>query len=197
MYKAVQKATKSSPYGAGRFLPKDEISKLGASEIREALCVSRKGPMGMEIHGDYSRIFATLCLMKRPTKIRIFLEKQVQDTDLPLQEATVAGHNDKLRLLRSRRDDAIGCKQFLKEDDISAFLELQWIVLAPSFVGYDGATMPHKILRSNEVLPFLSSPKIIREGGFGQVSRIEIHPNHHSLAVSKPFIVMSNPANVA
>jgi hypothetical protein len=54
------------------------------------------------------------------------------------------------------------------------FCDCQWRFFAPVFL----TTEYSQDFKESEILPFLTMSRVSGEGAFGEVSRIEIHPNH-------------------
>lgn len=130
----------------------------------------------------YRKIFAILLLIGRSSKIWPFVEEGVCDADLPLVKVQWRDKCQDRWDLRCKRDSKAPLKCFKKwkRSRVAAFEEHQWDVLAPCFEKPDGDNVPHRELQPEEILPFTSWKKASEPGGFGQVYRVDIHPDHHS-----------------
>jgi hypothetical protein len=126
-------------------------------------------------------------LMKRPSKLRYFVESGVCDTHLPLDRVTYPKTSGELVdsfELRSRCDSNAPTVRLKRDDDMIEFEEKQWIVLAPIIEGANGTRVPHRKFYAETVLPYTNRTHAIKKGGFGEVFKAEIHPDHHSLTAS-------------
>ena len=140
-------------------------------------------PIVAEECASYRKILAILHLMKRPSKIRLFVKSGVCDSDLPLADASVSTGPSVFYGLRSEKSGSL--VRFKKRADAKEFLERQWSVLVPFFHCSDGTHVPHHDFESEVILPFLSHEETAKEGGSGKVYKIEIHPDHHSFKKQK------------
>jgi hypothetical protein len=116
--------------------------------------------------------------MRRPSKIRLFVNDGVCNSDLPLQEAPCPTASRSFCELRNPQSGS--SVRFKKRADAKEFLERQWSVLVPFFHGSDGTHIPHRDFGPEDILPFLSHEEAAKEGGSGKVFKVEIHPDHHS-----------------
>jgi hypothetical protein len=148
-----------------------KISRLMKSRVSADECTS------------YRKVLAILHLMKRPSKIRLFVKHRVCDSHLPLMEAPYPTGPRRYYELRSRREPGSSVR-FKKGAYANEFLERQWSVLVPFFQGSDGNHVPHDDFESDTILPFLHYEEK-RKGGSGEVFKVEIHPAHHSLKREK------------
>lgn len=133
---------------------------------------------------NYQRIFTILLFIGRTNRIWSFVKRKVSDVDLPL---VVVGRKDNGTLALQRHKGIqvpLGC---LKDQRvIEEFEKTQWRVLAPVLGDIEG----EKLLASAEwkdhvILPFERWEHMGRQGGFGSVYRVKIHPDHHNFAVSQ------------
>ena len=68
---------------------------------------------------------------------------------------------------------------------MARFEQRQWTVLAPFFARSNGKDNSHLELEPEEILPFTSWTVAADPGGFGQVYRVDIHPDHHAFNTTK------------
>jgi serine/threonine protein kinase len=131
---------------------------------------------------SYRKIFAILLLIERPAKIRSFVEKGVCDADLPLIKVPRTNRLPGSFKLRRKTavDLPLGCFKKWKDSTVARFEQWQWAVLAPFFARGTRKHAPHYSLQPQVILPFTSWEKVARRGGFGQVYKVEIHPDHHA-----------------
>ncbi|OIW24583.1 kinase-like protein [Coniochaeta ligniaria NRRL 30616] len=126
----------------------------------------------------YRGIFAILVLIGRPSRIRDFVEEEVCDADLPLEAPNKAKPWD----LRRKKvpDKPLHCFSRWRHNTVKSFEERQWTVYAP-FLGQDERRLPLFFqIPHRTVLPFTKWERKYPAGGYGQVYRAEIHPDHHA-----------------
>jgi hypothetical protein len=192
--KRIRNATAQS-YLRHRFIPHNRINELVTEdavqfELTKANLsmtkISRvmKPRVSADECTSYRKILAILHLMRRSSKIRLFVKERVCDSHLPLMEASCPAGPGKCYELRSGRVPGSSIR-FKKRADAKEFLERQWSVLAPFFQGSDGTYIPHNDFESEVILPFLSYEETAKEGGYGKVFKVKIHPDHHSLKREK------------
>lgn len=172
-----------SPHPHRYFLPSSRIYEVQGYDIETAVSKSRKTSIPVKNPERYRKIFFVLCLMKLPTKIRMFVEGQVDDEDLPLC-VTGTGLLGVSRVLKSQAGSYSRTVKFRWNWDAEDFCKRQWVVLAPIFKRTKSTKIPHCSLHDRAVLPFVDSGEDAREGSYGKVTRIEISPDHHNLTVS-------------
>jgi hypothetical protein len=158
-----------------------ELSKANRSMTK--ISRIRKSPIVAKECASYRKILAILHLMKRPSKIRLFVKYRVCDSDLPLIDAACPTGPRSFYELKSQKSGS--SVRFKKHADAIEFLERQWSVLVPFFHGSDGSHIPHNNFGSDVILPFISLEETTKEGGSGRVIKVEIHPDHHSLKKEK------------
>jgi hypothetical protein len=158
-----------------------ELSKANRSMTK--IVRIRKPPIVAEECASYRKILAILYLMKRPSKIRLFVKHGVCDSDLPLREGSCPIGPRSFYELRSQKSGST--VRFKKPVHAIEFLERQWSVLVPFFHGSDGTHIPHNDFGSDVILPFISQEETATEGGSGKVFKVEIHPDQHSLRKEK------------
>lgn len=184
LFERFSRMTEESPHPHRPFLPSSKFRQIHVSDICTALQKSRRAPVQVEDPENYRKIFFVLCLLKLPTKIRKFIKCRVRDADLPLCVADSRGF---WKVLRSQDGSNTNIVKFKMRSDADDFCKRQWVVLAPKFEGCntDEKSIPHYDLNHRHVLPFKPNFEIKREGSYGEVTRVEIFPDHHSLAVSR------------
>ena len=149
--------------------------RLSHSRSRSAPELS-KHPSG----GTYRMIFAILVFIRQPLGIWSFIEEGVCDADLPLEEKHPRENGNSRLDLRSKRNPyaPVQCFQNWENGAIKDFAEHQWAVLAPVFEKSEEECVPHLKLHPKHILPFTWKP--LERGGFGQVYKTSIHPDHHN-----------------
>ncbi|CAN9277868.1 unnamed protein product [Alternaria alternata] len=145
----------------------------------------RKDPITIEDGGPYVKILAILYLIKKPTKIRLFVQSGVCDRDLPLEQDPRRDGPEGSYALRSRHNNQACTILFKRRDYAVDFLEHQWTVLAPTFVRNDAAVVPLVEIEPEVVLPFLSHQEVLKQGGSSKVFRTVIQPDHDLLGNTK------------
>lgn len=166
-----------------KFVPRTrfEVVLGGETAIRDFF-KTLKQPITPAIQHRLQAILVVLCLMGRPTKIKLFVESGVFDTDLPLVECPCLTGANGAKILQSRRTTSGPYVHFKKPADAEDFLRKQWSVLAWEFPNFDGI-VHHTDLEDGMILPYLTQKHVSRPGGFGDVYRVEIHPDHYSSKV--------------
>ncbi|KAJ8110946.1 hypothetical protein OPT61_g6344 [Boeremia exigua] len=179
-----------SPHPHRPFLRNSKFNEIHGSDVCTALEKSRKTRISVDDPQNYRRILFVLGLLKLPTKIRKFIKHGVCDADLPL---CIVGLWKNTRMLRSRDSLKTNTVKFgwLDAED---FCRRQWVVLPPKFgacksnaktdaktdAKSDTKVVPHYELDSKAAMPFKKT-SVIREGSYGEVTQVEIFPDHHSL----------------
>ena len=128
----------------------------------------------------FRKVFATLLLTDQADKISLFLNENVNDTDLALQK--VAADNA-FELRRSTAPDApLGCFQGWTLSDLEAFEKRQWLFLSPVFDKKQG--LKPLDLEDKRILPFTESTEHQLDdhfrGGNSEVFRVKLHPSHYN-----------------
>ena len=139
----------------------------------------------------FRKIFVILVLIEKTPAIIRFLEKDVNDSDLPLEKVE-RPHEKGSYDLRLSRNPTKRLKCFSKKWNqlhIRNFEEYQWMTLSPFFGKGGHKYVKHYPLQDQAILPFICTspgggPIAYRtqefEGGFGRVSKVDIHPDHHN-----------------
>jgi hypothetical protein len=181
----------------GRFLTPADIWSY-AHQVCSETKVSRgeKGKIK-----TFRKIFALLVLVGAVASIVLFLREDVSDLDLPLHPLQPHGH-----VGFCRRDDhgdptniPLSCfqkthwsslRQCVEQPkwspvELRNFQNFQWLMLAPFFSKGKHGDIMHYVLQDKHVLPFIGTNEIHdtlaeKTGGFGKVSMVQIHPEHHN-----------------
>jgi hypothetical protein len=189
---ALRNATVNSHRGK-TFLPDSQLNALVTDDVitfelskpKSSMKLLRFGkrPVIPEDCASYRRILAILYLMKRPSLITVFIKHKVRDTDLPLDKVLSPKAFRNVYELRSRHNRQAHYIHFKKHADAHEFWRKQWSVLVQTFADCNGSNVPHDDftdLEPETILPFLSKDPI-GMGGSGQVYKVRIHPEYHSL----------------
>ncbi|KAJ8130174.1 hypothetical protein O1611_g3457 [Lasiodiplodia mahajangana] len=137
----------------------------------------------------YLKIMAILILIERPSRIKLFIDSNVSDADLPL-ELVGQDASDSSTTWELRKADGhhvpLKCFEGWSYSTVKRFEELQWSFIAPYFRPAKRKTVPHYSFHPQTILPFkFVKTSNVSEGGFGRVYRVEIHPDHRGFANSK------------
>ncbi|KAK4237718.1 hypothetical protein C8A03DRAFT_15762 [Achaetomium macrosporum] len=155
---------------ANKRLADDEIHEYAARVCREAL------PGGTEV--SYKRMFAILLLNRRGWEIVLFVDGLICDAELPLKAVKVG---DELKMRRqSEPETDLPCLRNWDELEHRDFEEKQWRMLAPFLAKGDRRSAWFYQLSDQDVLPWTRKESSVREGGYGSISKVEIHPSHHN-----------------
>lgn len=175
-----------------KHLDADAHNKKVIAEYAKEICEETEyEENGIEKMKCFRKIFVILVLIEKTPAIIKFLEKDVNDSDLPLQKVErpyEKGAYD----LRLSRNPTKRLKCFSKKWNqlhIRNFEEYQWMTLSPFFGKGGHKDVKHYPLQDQVILPFRSACPRDRtstcgtqefEGGFGRVSKADIHPDHHN-----------------
>jgi hypothetical protein len=163
----------------------EEIARY-AEKICSETNVERRGRLKIK---SFRKIFALLVLVEATKSILQFLEDDVSDIDLPL---TLVKHNGIYGLCRrnsNSQDAGIPLKCLRRPKWSTTKLRLfeyyQWKLLAPFFFQDNSGDVKHYKLSDHHILPFMALNDMAeedaeREGGFGRVQMVGIHPDHHN-----------------
>ncbi|KAJ9148594.1 Kinase-like protein [Pleurostoma richardsiae] len=135
---------------------------------------------------SFRKIFAILLLIERPSKIWNFVEEGVSDADLPLVKIQRKSRPWTFKLRRKEaRHTSLQCFKGWRHSTIARFEEWQWAMLAPYFARGTRKDVKHYTLPDETILPFTSWENKREPGGFGQVYKVSIHPDHHNFGNQK------------
>lgn len=182
------------PEGEGRyFLPADAMEKFITIESIETelershaslLPSHTRHQVAVKILSVASRLFCILVLVQKAHFVCDFLRGDIDDNDLPF------GRDDKARKRRRPGNfrlcskllpnKPLECMSQWRSKWIKDFSREQWSVMTPHF--RNGSSVQHYVFDDNSVFPFTRDEERndVKEGGFGTVWEIEIHPAHHS-----------------
>lgn len=154
-------------------------SDADAASCAEYVC----GPKARPLYRNTSslrKIFATLVLINQTQLVFEFQKAGIKDKHLPLRK-----NYDETTLL-STNDDAkenVQLDFFAETGDpwvVAEFYDKQWAVYVP-FITRDpekDRACDYK-LDAETIMPWTNYPTNVDVGGYGDVRRIEIHPEHH------------------
>ncbi|RSL93552.1 hypothetical protein CEP52_013205 [Fusarium oligoseptatum] len=165
-----------------------------ADEYTRLIC--NPSPHRRSRHGNnskpesYLKIFAILVLIERVSSIGDFIKEGVDDSALPLRRVEVKSTRVPKFELRPRPQDSsrLACFKRWNQVQLMQFDDWQWTVMAPFFSrAVDGKVMRYRFPDST-ILPFSKEKRQPGdpfeeqefEGGFGKVSKVYIHPEHHN-----------------
>ncbi|CAM1502342.1 Fc.00g043260.m01.CDS01 [Cosmosporella sp. VM-42] len=132
---------------------------------------------------SFRKIFAILLLIGKPSKIVRFVEEGVSDDKLPLAKVTREHWRNSIDLhLKGFPEMPLRCFEALSRSQVVHFEKLQWSMLAPCFVL--DAEWPRQVrhydFKPDEIMPFTLWKQFGNSGGYGQVFKTKIHPDHHN-----------------
>ncbi|KAF3041971.1 hypothetical protein E8E12_009261 [Didymella heteroderae] len=148
----------------------------------------------------FRKIFATLVLAGTVTSIIRFLAEDISDIDLPLLPMHPSRGNGLCRRDAEGNPDNIplNCFQFptltksidqpeWSPSQLRSFQTYQWMFLAPFFSQGKHGDVIHYRLHDHHVLPYVSPDDLgdiqpEKQGGFGKVFMVRIHPDHHGFS---------------
>lgn len=144
---------------------------------------------------SFKKVFAILVLCEKPKAIPKFLEEEVSDQDLPLDKFTSSETSSNIfKLVRNGQSAELECFQGWTDTAVWRFEEWQWTTLAPSFRRSEDRHVEHSVFEDQIALPFIQdsrfpadrSPyqRLEFDGGFSNVFKVRIHPDHHNFCKS-------------
>jgi hypothetical protein len=166
-----------------KFVPRSRFeAALGGKVAIQELFKTIDRSISADRQRSLHKILIVLCLMDCPSKIRLFIDSGIYDTNLPLIECPCPTGVRDVKVLRSKGNMHGSYMSFKTAADTETFLKKQWSVLAWTFPEFD-RTVSHEDFEDEVILPYLSHKHIARKGGFGDVYKVEIHPDHCSSKV--------------
>lgn len=166
----------------GKSHTEDEIRSY-TSDICSEIIVERERGFKTQ---SFRKIFALLVILEATASIRLFLQDNVSDLDLPLVWPSNGGMKG---LCRKDADghslgEPLKCFSKWSRVKLRNFYEYQWKLLAPFFSKTGKGEVKHYPLREDHILPFVECNGVSEEdseksGGYGKVSMVQIHPDHH------------------
>ncbi|KAH6856090.1 kinase-like domain-containing protein [Chaetomium sp. MPI-CAGE-AT-0009] len=168
---------------------REELEKAGKSvtddEIKD---YARRACLGDDTKSSYRVIFAILVLIQRGWDIVLFIDERICDKDLPLKAVPVTGP-DAGSCSRMRRqngpDIPLAWLDHWTGVDHEYFEQNQWSMLAPFFARSNRRNAWLYELPEKTVLPWIMEDNAARQGGYAFVSKVKIHPSHHTFNVTK------------
>ncbi|KAE9363830.1 hypothetical protein N431DRAFT_390007 [Stipitochalara longipes BDJ] len=173
-------------------LDADAYNKKAIAEYARRICEEKEfGDNSTKKIRCFRKIFVILVLIEKTPAIIKFLEKDVNDSDLPLEKVErphEKGSYD-LRLSRNRTKRLKCFSKKWNQLHIRNFEGYQWTTLSPFFGKGGHKIVKHYPLQDQVILPFISAIRRDRssthntlefEGGFGRVFKVDIHPDHHN-----------------
>ncbi|KAF1924143.1 kinase-like protein [Didymella exigua CBS 183.55] len=159
------------------FLPSADLERLIAGNaVLSALSAAKREKPIIGSPVNYRRILAVLHLMKRPSKIHVFLTRGVCDADLPLEPLDDGSTIVRTLSLRSKNNKKAPTITFNRSEDAQGFCEQQWSVIAHKFTKLDRFYVR---LEKEIVLPYMEYRRTERGGGEGEIYLTRIHPDYH------------------
>ncbi|KAK4195607.1 hypothetical protein QBC40DRAFT_19175 [Triangularia verruculosa] len=112
-------------------------------------------------------------------RVQSFIDDRISDADLPLLIHTPSKRYELRSKLKPKT--RLKCFKSWEIDDRKRFESWQWVVRSPYFGRDKNAPtkIPCYVLPNSTILPVLSSERVGRRGGSGEVKRVEIHSDHH------------------
>lgn len=138
---------------------------------------------------SYRKIFALLVVIDSTKSIRQVLDEDVSDLDLPLTLVKYHGIAGLCRRDLASQSEGIPLeslrKPYLSLTKLKNFAEYQWKLLAPFFSQDVDSEVKHYKLNDKHILPFvplddMADEDTEREGGYGKVDLVDVHPDHHN-----------------
>ncbi|KAJ2990550.1 hypothetical protein NUW58_g2892 [Xylaria curta] len=129
------------------------------------------------------RFFATLVLIEQTSAILEVIEEGLYDWDLPLTlDRSHPGFPQLVRKGTGDRPEPVAFSQDWPPFQHESFFHCQWKSLSPyiEMRAQVGAKINHYPLDPSTILPITTISGPDRRGGFGSVSKIEIHPAHRN-----------------
>lgn len=157
------------------FLPEDEIEKIIRSNMVISTLRRSTAPIqSIDEPNRYKKILAVLYLMGRPSKLRLFVERRIRDTDLPLKLSHEAVDPKKI-ILSCEGSQSPSTIHFKRSEDAEAFYNYQWSVIPHRFTE---SNLPIR-LEDGRIVPFESYGNSVNKGAYGIIYKARVHPSYH------------------
>ncbi|GAP89950.1 putative protein kinase [Rosellinia necatrix] len=134
------------------------------------------------------KIFAILVLIEKVDAVQEFIREGIDDGDLPFENLELDGRTETFELGRKpgqgKSSYTLKCFSSFTQRNLVNFEDCQWAMLAPTFDRPRRKNVQHHNLKNQTILPFLEEEEV-SEGGFGRISRVKIHPDHHEFNKSE------------
>ncbi|KAI2628518.1 kinase-like protein [Hypoxylon sp. NC1633] len=201
---------------AKRFIPFDTLELARSPKLVEQALQNEVPPaeipglVNQICYNSFFRIFATLVLCEKVSRIRKFVQQGLDDSYLPFPTLEWGEDDDNLEIHPHKHSKEIGKdklnilfkdKEAWRQGDLDSFNKHQWWTIAP-FFHRQHSVIPHYVLEANDVLPFTEKRASLEEevesldedvkklvklqGGFGDVYIVNIHPAHYDFE-SQPY----------
>jgi hypothetical protein len=168
----IQQLRVSIDNGDRHFIPQRALYKLlTREEILRLVTTCNVAPYHVNelvetIVNGARRIFAILILLKGEER---FISRFVEFDDLQRSALDYKLPFSKERL-----------KFLVPVETVDDFYELQWEFVAPVF----SRGVAHRVLDSKIRLPFVCDEDTRKEGGFGHIYEVQIHPDYHKFTAT-------------
>ncbi|KAE8373556.1 kinase-like domain-containing protein [Aspergillus bertholletiae] len=153
------------------FIPRSVIdAEINEKSVRDILTEKgigselQRAELAKEIIQSSRKVFTILVMSRKVDHIKTFLDREIQDCNLPL----------KLDGNVLRTDQSKEILQDWEYNDLEELATKQWRVLAPVFKPGIHYNFPEA-----QILPFIGKGYAQSEGGNGRVSCEHIHADHH------------------
>ncbi|AEO69058.1 uncharacterized protein THITE_2026366, partial [Thermothielavioides terrestris NRRL 8126] len=152
-------------------------------EYASRICQEKQQPEDPD--PGFCKMFAILLLLDRGWEIVRFVDAGIGDAQLPLEAVYVDGPNAPPRMrLRGDPDKPLDCLSHWSIMTHERFEETQWAMLAPFLARGKPKEAWFYIFSDKVVLPWTKEERSGREGGYGWITKVEIHPSHHNFKVT-------------
>ncbi|KAK0621007.1 kinase-like domain-containing protein [Immersiella caudata] len=161
------------------------------SSVRAICSVKSDADAGTSAGRAYRKIFAMLVRMDKVYSIFKFIEEEVSDEELPLMQYIPPEETQGNSIQLRRKNDAtrpLKCFDGWKDKSVRHFFRDQWEMVSPFFAQGEHCNVRHYQLADADILPFTydshdeqgsNGQGLLERGGFGEVFKVQIHPDHH------------------
>jgi hypothetical protein len=165
----------------------DFLDPASRESLKHRICGTR----------SFKKIFALLTLVDKQSDIKLFVEQDVADNDLPLIKVPLEDSNlFKLSRRHSpcEASELLTCFDGWSPASVRIFEDWQWTTLAPTFECGERKNIKHVELLDKTPLPFTSDIQYgvdagTIHGGQSTVFKVNIHPAHHGFRESQVRIM--------
>lgn len=184
VYEELSRQLDTNAYG------REEIFKIAKDVCQETVLDEEENSNKQKIR-SFRKLFVVLVLINKTSAIIKFLANDINDSDLPLVKV-LRQHKKNSYTLRLSREPDRRLRCFGRSWDqlhIRNFDEYQWKTLSPFFSRGGHKEVKHYKFQKEVILPFLETSgekssltdcELSLKGGFGTISKIHIHPQHHN-----------------
>ncbi|KAL4978776.1 kinase-like domain-containing protein [Aspergillus desertorum] len=167
------------------FIPRSEVQRLVDESVEDVLLEESIASsesiqrLSRIIRGQLPKLFAVLVVLKKVDFITEFIDEGINDEDLPFVQAPSSNSRCPTPALLTSQKKPIRTLQSWDPQSIKQLKRKQYQVLSPIFRQGE-----HYELDGLHILPFIEEDteevyKPAAAGGYGEVSRQCIHPDHH------------------